>query len=74
MPELDDTRPFPIQGSYPQKRSTVPWWLAEIAYEGYARAFPSSAREQSLERLAARGGFGRQEFVALIKGTLERKR
>lgn len=70
----DDTRPFPIQGAKVTTRddqgvptkpgpSTIPWWLAEIAYEYYNRGGGS----QSLERLAERGGFGRGELVALIR-------
>ncbi len=42
--------------------STIPWWLAEIAYASYAKSFGSG---QSLERLAERG-FGRDELVGLI--------
>lgn len=64
----DDTRPFPIQGSHgPQRKAacTIPWWLAEIAYAEYARRFGTS---QSLERLAERHGFGREELVALLRG------
>jgi hypothetical protein len=65
---MDDTRPFPIQGEHGQHRldrSTIPWWLAELAYEQYATYF---GRQQSLERLAERGGFGRDELVALLAG------
>lgn len=66
---MEDTRPFPIQGhGHAEKPSTVPWWLAQVAYEGYAKLFPGSARSQSLERLAERGGFGREELVRLIRG------
>ncbi len=71
MSEQDTShRPFPIQAGksyrgedrgmiYP-KRSTVPWWLAEIAYSEYVRQHGDS---QSMERMAERGGFGRQEFL-----------
>ena len=66
---FDDTRPFPIQADYgigdkKKVKSTVPWWLAEIAYEYYAKRF---GKTQSLERLAERGGFGREELVMLIR-------
>lgn len=78
----DDNRPFPIQGGCEtEKRGekarrsyvpcTVPWWLAEIAYESYVK---SGGRGQSLERLAERGGFGRYELVALIRRELEHGR
>ena len=63
----DDTRSFPVQGDYernPAKPSTIPWWLAELAYEHYAELF---GRQQSLERLGERGGFGRDELVKLLK-------
>ncbi len=70
----DDTRSFPIQGEglrrkpkphYP-KASTIPWWLAEIAYERYCEKYGRNT--QSLERIGQRGGFGRQELVMLIRG------
>ncbi len=62
----DDTRPFPIQRDGSDgEASTVPWWLAEIAYVEYAREFGT---RQTLERLAERGGFGRQELINLIRG------
>ena len=70
---MDDTRPFPIQRhSYRDKtgkmihrpRHTIPWWLAEEAYCHYAKLFGTS---QSLERLAERGGFGRDELLLLLR-------
>lgn len=68
---MDDTRPFPIQaegltrpGGIRPGRSAIPWWLAELAYDYYSKRFGTS---QTLERLAARGGFGRAELVALIR-------
>lgn len=65
----DDTRPFPIQGGWDEEThrlypSAIPWWLAEIAYEFYGETFGTS---QSLEELAERGGFGREELVLFIK-------
>lgn len=66
-----DIRPFPIQGEWSSKKEdreepcTVPWWLAEIAYEYYSDRFGT---DQSLQRLAERGGFGRAELVAFIRG------
>ena len=70
----DDTRPFPIQGEtsyrdsegrmiYLQK-STIPWWLAEEAYKFYSAKYDT---EQSLERLAERGGFGRIELLLFLR-------
>lgn len=66
--ETDDTRPFPIQANFgPDRRaeSTIPWWLAEIAYREYSKQYGT---KQSLERLAERGGFGRKELMYLLTG------
>lgn len=69
----DDARPFPIQTHHYRdktgkmihcKRSAIPWWLAEEAYRYYAERFGGS---QSLERLAKRGGFGRDELLLLLR-------
>jgi hypothetical protein len=54
-------RPFPIQGG-----GSIPWWLAEVAFEYYHENW----REQSLQRLAERGGFGVTELVSLIRREL----
>jgi len=72
---MDDTRPFPVQAGTPYrdeerrmvypKPSTIPWWLAEIAYEEYSRVY---GKTQSIERLAERGGFCREELVRFIRG------
>lgn len=71
MKKEDDTRPFPIQQGEPYRdeerrlvypsRSFIPWWLAEEAYRGYAGS------TQTLERLAERGGFGREELLFLLR-------
>lgn len=69
-----DVRPFPIQqergdwttdGHCNPGRSTIPWWLAEIAYSVYSRKYGNG---QTLERLAERGGFGRAELMWLLRG------
>lgn len=61
---MDDIRPFPIQNDgRDAKESTIPWWLAEIAYVEYVKQF---GKTQTLERLAERGGFGREELVTLL--------
>lgn len=69
----DDTRPFPIQAEglqrkpephYP-KRSFIPWWLAEVAYERYCEKYGRDT--QTLECIGQRSGFGRQELVMLIR-------
>lgn len=61
-----DSRPFPVQGTYDGKEnpSSIPWWLAEIAYQEYSRRFGT---QQSLTRLAQRGGFGRAELLMLLR-------
>ncbi len=66
----NDNRPFPIQAEYDcggrwgrHTSCSVPWWLAEIAYVNYAKRY---GKEQSLERLAERGGYGRQELIDLL--------
>ena len=61
---MDDNRPFPIQRDGNNPASTIPWWLAEIAYAFYAQQY---GHAQSLERLAERGGFGRAELVGLLQ-------
>ena len=55
----DKLKPFPIQ-----QGGVIPWWLAEVAYGHYAKLYTT---EQSLERLAERGGFGMLELVALLR-------
>lgn len=69
----DDTRDFPIQGGWDAeerrytKASRIPWWLAEIAYAEYCYRH---GNDQSLEQLAERHGFGRDEFLDLLKEQL----
>ena len=64
-----DNRPFPIQGGFKwydqryHKQSHIPWWLAEEAYKIYKKNY---CNDQSLERLAERGGFGRSELIMLL--------
>ena len=71
MGQMDDCRPFPIQGhrgdtrNQDKQQCIIPWWLAEKAYEVYSKQFGTM---QSLERLAERGGFGRYELTQLLKG------
>lgn len=71
---MDDIKPFPIQAgsSYRDSKgrkvypvvSHVPWWLAEEAYRYYSACYGT---QQSLERLAERGGFGRKELLMLLR-------
>jgi hypothetical protein len=52
-----DNKVFPIQQGQP-----IPWHVAEIAYRHYAKAYGT---DQSMNRLAERGGFGWTEFLHL---------
>lgn len=69
-PQPDPNRPFPIQARYDRESRidypgfTIPWWLAEIAYEDYSAKYGTT---QSLQRMADRGGFGQWELVAHIR-------
>ena len=66
--DLDDTRPFRIQGELRShgggKACTIPWWLAEEVYAEYSKRYGTS---QSLETLNSRGGFGRGEVLTLLR-------
>ena len=74
---MDDNRPFPIQQETSRDEQThemirhpactIPWWLAQEAYSYYSSRYGKS---QTLERLAERGGFGRQELLGLLRKTL----
>ena len=52
-----DDRPFPMQlpRDHEGLPRSIPWWIADRAYREYSRRFGT---EQTLERLAERGGFG----------------
>lgn len=61
---MQDTDPFPIQADGPGRpECSVPLWLAKLAHREYARH-----HDQSFDRIAERGGFGRGELVACIRG------
>lgn len=68
-----DNRPFNIQGEHGSKHwgnrpaCHVPWWLAEIAYDHFKQRQGKVGEEKSLGRINERGGFGRDEFVDLIR-------
>jgi len=57
---VETPRMFPIQCGSP-----IPWAEAERAYRQYAKLHGT---DQSMERLAQRGGFGVQEFSCLWLG------
>lgn len=64
---MNDIQPFPIQGELEDHRRhpacSIPTWLARVAHREYARK-----HSQTFSRIAERGGFGRAELVALIRG------
>jgi hypothetical protein len=57
-----DERPCPIQDRNGGEVRAIPWGLAEMLYPAYG------SHEQTLERLAERGGFGRYELGLLAVG------
>ena len=64
---MTEQRWFPIQAGYstttaPPHPLRIPWSVAEKAYCAYARLYGT---QQSLERLAERGGFGGGEMDEL---------
>lgn len=70
MPE----RRFPVQGDWYRnidnrmvrvQPMSVPWQVAEIAYAVY-RTKNGGHQAQSLDTLAQRGGFGRDELLDLL--------
>lgn len=73
QPPVKAERRFPIQGEYADRdigleaipATSVPWAEAEIAYQTYSALYGT---QQSLERLAERGGFGRDEFLIYRSG------
>jgi hypothetical protein len=68
-----DRRRFPIQtqqGSAPHPTS-IPWAIADEAYSIYSAKY---GRDQSLERLAERGGFGPDEMDTFLPGWRARVR
>jgi hypothetical protein len=46
----------------------IPRQVAERAYAGYAAEYPSSASQQSLDRLSERGGFSVSELDVFAPG------
>lgn len=67
MINVDDIEPFPIQAETRKRNRflacNVPFWLAQLAYREYAKG-----HNQPLQTIAKRGGFGRAELIALIRG------
>ena len=66
----DASRMFPLQTDKgPLGPLEIPWAIAEEAYAAYVRCYGG---EQTLERLAERGGFGWLEMDELLPGWRER--
>jgi len=55
----DCVKPFPINTPSSKYKTTIPWWVAKKVYAEYSKRYGT---EQSLERLAQRGGFGEKEM------------
>jgi len=62
---------FPLQAYElrSSKAKTIPWKFAVEAYEEYAARY---GRQQTLERLVERGGFGAEEIIMLLCQRIER--
>jgi hypothetical protein len=66
---------FPIQRDYDRRNppkphpTKIPWSIAELAYSVYSHRY---GRDQSLERLAQRGGFGAGEMDMFLPDWRER--
>lgn len=52
-----------------QRRIQIPWEHAEEAYKEYVARY---GKDQSLERLAQRGGLGAEEIVELLYSRIQR--
>jgi len=62
---MTEAKTFPIQAGHGKPRVKgfrIPWIMAEVAYKTYGKG------DQSLARLAERGGFGWSEFCLLYCG------
>ena len=64
--DLGNARRAERDGREFRSKGYVTWEEAEEAYAEYARIYPGSARQQSLERLAERAGFGWSEIESLL--------
>lgn len=63
---------FPILKSYTKQKphpTSIPWEVADLAYSVYSNKY---GRDQSIERMAERGGFGAEEMDELLPDWRER--
>lgn len=57
---------FPLQE---EKFTDIPWEIAEEAYKEYSAKY---GKDQSLERIAERLGFGKLEIILLLFDRIKR--
>jgi hypothetical protein len=64
---IDGIKYFPIMGNKKDGhiKTYIPYWLVVIAHKKYIDRY-----NQSIERLAERGGFSRFELLQLLKEAL----
>ncbi|KKN09882.1 hypothetical protein LCGC14_1042220 [marine sediment metagenome] len=69
LTESSDVRWFPVivDRMARPRNNKIPWKLAEVVYTGYSRRYGT---DQSLERIAERGGFGVLEIADHLGGTI----
>ena len=67
---MSDRRRFPIQVGTGYNTGSISWVDAEKIYAVYADLYGT---EQSLERLAERGGFGIEEVFYICQQYVERR-
>ena len=62
---MNNRKQFPLLDFFAPgfQRKQIPWEQAEEAYEEYAA---QHGKDQSLERLAERGGFSAEEIIELL--------
>ena len=70
----DYARGFPLQRACGGGSGvSIPWEIGKEAYDkGYAVQYPGSARQQSAERIAQRGGFSVGEMEMFLPGWSDR--
>jgi len=73
LTESRDVRWFPVitDRTARPRNNKIPWRLAEIVYEEYSRRYGT---DQSLERIAERGGFGLLEIADHLLVTIDADR
>lgn len=57
-------RRFPVLRHHPLPPRTIPWRMAEVVYKEYSRKY---GNDQTLEVIAARGGFGDEEILDFLE-------